>query len=104
MSRLENYDSFVNVEALLTMDIEPSNLNHLYKELAEEVGIENCIAIYKLFRGSQQHFPVRFFSQEYTHECIRKEYTEKQTSPAKLASKYQLSERTVKRILKSSNK
>ena len=49
-------------------------LNDVYKDIADEIGLENTLAIYKLFHGTQISFPNRLFSKEYIHkEIIKKD-------------------------------
>ena len=76
-----------------------SGLNDVYHDIADEIGIENTIAIYRLFHGTQSTFPSRLFSKEYIHDAIIKEYNGK--NALQLAQKYNYSERTIWRILKS---
>lgn len=74
-------------------------LNDVYKDIADEVGLENTLAIFKLFHGTQISFPNRLFSKEYTHQAIRNEYNG-QNVP-QLARKYNYSERSIWRIIKT---
>ena len=74
-------------------------LNDVYREIADEIGIENAVAIYNMFHGTQISFPSRLFSKEYIHRAIVREYNGKNV--IQLAQKYNYSERTVWRILKS---
>lgn len=74
-------------------------LNDVYKDIADEIGLENTLAIYKLFRGTQISFPNRLFSKEYIHNAIIKEYNG--NNVPQLAQKYNYSERSIWRILKS---
>lgn len=74
-------------------------LNEVYREIADEIGIENAIAIYRLFHGTQVLFPNRLFSKEYTHQAIVKEYNG--SNAQQLAQKYNYSVRSIWRILKS---
>lgn len=76
-----------------------SGLNDVYREIADEIGIEKTVVIYNLFRGTQISFPSRLFSKEYIHKAIIKEYNGKNVS--QLAQKYNYSERSIWRILKS---
>ena len=76
-----------------------SGLNDVYRDIADEIGIENTIAIYRLFHGTQITFPSRLFSKEYIHDAIIKEYNGK--NALQLAQKYNYSERSIWRILKS---
>ena len=74
-------------------------LNEIYREIAYMIGIENTMVIYELFRGMQISFPNRFFSREHTHKSIIEEYDSKNV--LQLAQKYNYSERSIWRILKS---
>lgn len=81
------------------MKKELFGLNDVYRDIADEIGIENTLVIYKLFHGTQVSFPTRLFSKEYTHEAIVNEYNG--NNVPQLAQKYNYSERSIWRILKS---
>ena len=85
---------------LLESDLD--GLNEVYRELANEIGIENTIAIFNLFRGTQISFPNRLFSKDHTHKAILKEYNGK--NALQLAQKYNYSERSIWRIVKPQKK
>ena len=76
-----------------------SGLNDVYREIADEIGIENTMAIFKMFHGAQISFPNKLFSREYIHRAILKEYNGKNV--LQLAQKYNYSERTIWRIVKA---
>lgn len=76
-----------------------SGLNDVYRDIADEIGIENTMVIYRLFHGTQISFPSRLFSKEYIHRAIAEEYNGKNVS--QLAQKYNYSERSIWRILKN---
>lgn len=82
---------------LLKKDL--AGLNDVYRDIADEIGVENTLAIYKLFHGTQISFPNRLFSKEYTHKAIISEYNGNNVS--QLAQKYNYSERSIWRILKT---
>lgn len=84
----------------LGSDLE--GLNEIYREIADEIGIENTIRIFNLFHGTQISFPNRLFSKEHIHKAIIKEYDGK--NALQLAQKYNYSERSIWRILKSGKK
>lgn len=84
---------------LANLENELNGFNEVYREIAERIGIEHTIAIYKMFHGTQISFPNRLFSTEYTHKAIIKEYNGKNV--LQLAKKYNYSERSIWRILKS---
>ena len=74
-------------------------LNDVYRDIADKIGIENTLEIYRLFHGNQITFPSRLFSKEYIHQAIINEYNGKNAK--QLAQKYNYSERSIWRILKS---
>lgn len=76
-----------------------SGLNDVYREIADEIGIENAVAIYRLFRGTQVSFPSRLLSKEHIHNAIINEYNG--DNVLQLAQKYNYSERSIWRILKT---
>ena len=76
-----------------------AGLNEIYRELADEIGIENTMVVFNLFRGTQISFPNRLFSKEFIHESILREFNGKNV--LQLAQKYNYSERSIWRILKS---
>lgn len=78
---------------------ELNGLNDVYREIADEIGIENAVAIYRLFHGTQVSFPSRLFSKEHIHNAIISEYNG--DNVLQLAQKYNYSERSIWRILKS---
>lgn len=77
----------------------PDGLNDVYRDIADEIGVENTLAIYKLFHETQISFPNRLFSKEYIHNAIINEYNG--SNVPQLAQKYNYSERSVWRILKA---
>ena len=94
----------INVDLLEKWDVnllgnDLSGLNEIYREIANEIGIENTIAIYNLFQGTQVSFPSRLFSKEHIHNSIISEYNG--DNILQLAQKYNYSERSIWRILKS---
>lgn len=82
----------------LKKDIE--SLNDVYRDLADEIGIENTLTIYRLFHGTQVSFPNRLFSTECIHNAVISEYNGDNVH--QLAHKYNYSERSIRRIIKAS--
>ncbi len=80
------------------LSVELCELNDIYQDIANEIGIENTMAIFQLFHGTQVSFPNRLFSKEYIHKAIVHEYNG--NNIPQLAQKYNYSERTIWRILK----
>ena len=97
MMSLNNQFDFRQEVNLLNNDLV--GLNDVYKDIADEIGLENTLAIFKLFHGTQISFPNRLFSKEYIHNAIIKEYDG--SNVPQLAQKYNYSERSIWRILKS---
>lgn len=91
-------ESLIKLEGVKILENDISGLNEVYRDIANEIGIENAVVIYRLFHGSQISFPNRLFSKEYTHKAIVKEYNGK--NAIQLAQKYNYSERSIWRILK----
>lgn len=79
-----------------------SGLNEVYREIADEIGIENTVRIFNLFHGTQISFPNRLFSKEHVHRAIINEFDGK--NALALAQKYNYSERSIWRIVKKLNK
>ena len=52
----------------LKKDLE--SLNDVYRDLADEIGIENTLTIYRLFHGTQVSFPNRLFSTDYIQNAV----------------------------------
>lgn len=84
---------------LAELENKEQGLNDIYREIAKEIGIEHTIIIYKMFHGTQISFPSRLFSTEYIHKAIINEYNGKNVF--QLAKKYNYSERSIWRIIKS---
>ena len=84
-------------EGTITGD-ELEGLNEVYRDIADELGIETALDIFRIFHGTQVSFPNRLFSKEFVRHAIRREYNGK--NARQLAKKYNYSERSVWRILK----
>ncbi len=77
---------------------ENENLNSVYKDIAEMLDIESARKIFEEYRGQQITFPVEFYSKRYIYAQIADEYNG--SNIKQLATKYEYSERTIRRILK----
>lgn len=89
-----------NKEVMLMGDSNPELLNAVYKEISEQLGMDVAMNIYQMFKGQQISFPVRFFSPAKIQQIIIQEYDG--TNIRSLATKYNYSEKTVRRIIKDS--
>lgn len=94
-------DSLLDSQEMELLKIDLGGLNDVYKDIADEMGLENTLTIFKLFHGTQISFPNRLFSKEYIHQAIRNEYNGKNVP--QLAQKYNYSERSIWRIIKAKN-
>lgn len=79
---------------------DPELLNTVYKEISERLGMDTAMEIYRMFKGQQISFPVRFFNPAKIQKLIIEEYDG--TNLKILATKYNYSEKTVRRIIKES--
>lgn len=76
-------------------------LNGVYETMSELIGFDNTVKIYKHFAGSQINFPTKLFSKEFVLQEAIKIYDGTSTSINKIATKYNYSERTVRKLLKN---
>lgn len=79
---------------------DPGLLNAVYKEISEKLGMDTAMEIYRMFKGQQISFPMRFFNPERIQKIIVQEYDG--TNVKTLAVKYGYSEKSVRRIIKES--
>ena len=75
-------------------------LNSIYKEIADNLGMDIAMDIYKMYKGQQITFPMRFFNPARIQQIIIQEYDG--TNLKTLATKYNYSEKTVRRIIRDS--
>ena len=80
---------------------ENDSLNNVYKEIADELGLDAAKTIYRMFRGQQISFPLRFMSPEKIREKVIEEFNG--TNVRELARKYDYSEKTIRRIIREKN-
>lgn len=76
-------------------------LNGVYETMSELIGFDNTVKIYKHFAGSQINFPTKLFSKEFVLQEAIKIYDGTSLSINKIATKYNYSERTVRKLLKN---
>jgi len=69
----------------------------VYKEIADEFGIEVARRFHKNFKGLQINFPMRFLKKEYITRQINEEYNGNNLK--NLALKYGYSERWIREIV-----
>lgn len=101
--RLEKTGSVQWLQEVISVSGNNSELlNAVYKELAEKLGMDTAMNIYQLFKGQQINFPIRFFNPNKIQELIVQEYDG--SNVRTLATKYNYSEKTIRRIIKDSVK
>lgn len=103
MSKLLVYISRKGVKRQVIYDLktiknENEFLNGIYNDLANLIGMDATKTIFDEYRGQQITFPVEFYSKKFIHNQIVKEYNG--FNVKQLATKYEYSERTIRRILK----
>lgn len=99
--RLRSYHLLnLSKEVVQMVETNPELLNTVYKEISEKLGMDVAMEIYRMFKGQQISFPVRFFNPQQIQALIIREYNG--TNIRKLAIKYNYSEKTVRRIIKDS--
>lgn len=99
--RLENCRLLkLSQEVMWMAESDSELLNSVYREISEKLGIDTAMEIYQLFKGQQICFPVRFFNPTRIQQIIVKEYDG--TNIRTLATKYNYSEKTIRRIIKDS--
>lgn len=99
--RLRNYHLLnLSKEVVQMVETNPELLNTVYKEVSEKLGMDAAMEIYRMFKGQQISFPVRFFNPQQIQARIIKEYDG--SNIKKLAIKYGYSEKTVRRMIKES--
>ena len=89
-------------EVMRMAENDPELLNSVYKEVSEKLGMDTAMEIYRMFKGQQISFPMRFFNPERIQRIIVQEYDG--TNIKLLAIKYGYSEKTVRRIIRDSVK
>ena len=98
---LENcYPLKLSKEVMRMAENDPELLNAVYKEVSEKLGMDTAMEIYRMFKGQQISFPVRFFNPVRIQRNIVQEYDG--ANIRTLAIKYGYSEKTVRRIIKDS--
>ena len=100
---LENRNPLkLSKEVMRMAENDPELLNAIYKEVSEKLGMDTAMEIYRMFKGQQISFPVRFFNPVRIQRNIVQEYDG--TNIRMLAIKYGYSEKTVRRIIRDSVK
>lgn len=72
-------------------------MNGVYKEIAEIIGIENTIEVYKYYQGLQINFPKRLLSIDFIMEQVNREYNG--SNIKEIAREYGYSERWIRQLI-----
>ena len=81
-------------------DKKSTMLNGVYETIADLVGFDNAVKLYEYFRGNQVNFPTKLFSKEFVLQEAIKNYDGTSESIKRIATKYNYSERTIRKLLK----
>ena len=49
-------------EVMEMAENDPELLNNIYREISEKLGMDTAMEIYRMFKGQQICFPIRFFN------------------------------------------
>ena len=79
-------------------NIKSGNLNGIYNDFANLLGMDAVLKIHTSFRGQQITFPVELFSKDFIRTQIIEEYNGHNVKT--LATKYGYSEKWIRKILK----
>jgi len=77
--------------------LKPEQLHGIYRDIAENLGVDVAMLMFEHYRGLQVTFPTRFLCPEYIKSCICTEYNGNNTS--ELAKKYNYSGRWVRELV-----
>lgn len=77
-------------------------LSGVYKDLAEELGIETAYKVFEVLNGLQICFPKHFYKPEYTRKLIIDGYAAG-ASVQSLSKQYGLTERRIRQLVSAEN-
>jgi len=75
--------------------LKPHHLNGIYKDIANDLGIDIALKIFNHYRGLQITFPTRLLSAEYVKKQLSIEYNG--SNIKELSLKYNYSERWIEK-------
>lgn len=78
--------------------ITPNDLNGIYKELADIIGVEKTILLHDSFQGQQVTFPKKLYSKEYVVRTLKE--NDKNETMRGMAFKLGYTESHLRKILK----
>lgn len=77
--------------------VENSGLQGVYKELAEIIGLDATIAVYKELKGQQINFPTRLYDKNHVVEEVNRRYNG--SNLKELAKEFNYTERWIRKIV-----
>lgn len=83
--------------SIYELNLSSSNLNGIYSDISEVIGVDITILLFKYYKGLQVTFPTRLLSKEYVKEQIKKEFDGANTK--ELARRYAYSERWIRQMI-----
>lgn len=78
--------------------MKTTDLTPVYREFADEIGIDNTIKIFNQFKGQQITFPQRLYTTDYILACIKE--NREHLSVRELAKKFGYTERRIRQLMK----
>lgn len=79
-------------------EVKLEALNEVYREIAELIGIEKTLKLYRNYKGLQVNFPTRLYDKEYVIDQVIKA-KEAGENIRVLAVKYNYSERWIREMI-----
>lgn len=81
----------------MVKEVDISSLHGIYRELAEIIGVELTIAVFKELKGQQITFPSRLYEKEYVIEEVRIRYNG--ANLKELAREFNYTERWIRKLI-----
>lgn len=97
--RKNKYYKFIGNESEERL-LKPEDLNGIYSDFAEHLGIELTKLVFDNYKGLQVTFPVKFLSNDYISKLVLEEYNGNNVRD--LARKFDCSERKIRNIIRES--
>ncbi len=83
-------------------EVSTSGLHGVYKELAEIIGIDATVAVYKELKGQQVTFPTRLYERNYVIQEVNLRYNG--TNLKELAKEFSYTERWIRTFIENKEK
>lgn len=83
-------------------EITPKDLNGIYKEIADIIGVEKAILLHSSFQGQQVNFPKKLYAKEFVVKKLKE--NDKNENMRGMALKLGYTESHLRKILKESQR